>query len=82
MAYEVWGTSRPTYWRKSTKHETIVGWLKYWNVAKMVTLDEIQTADDMVEARKWCACMRSGVFTPELVSTEELWSALVALRSA
>lgn len=78
---EVWGISRANYWRKATKAQQIAGWLKYWRAAQMVATEEIQTAEDMVEARRWCACMRSGVFIPELVSTAELWGALSTLRT-
>lgn len=57
----------------------IASWLTYWKNARMVALEEIRSLEDMIEARKWCSCMRIGVFSPDLVSTEALWKARQAV---
>jgi hypothetical protein len=56
-------------------------WLTYWNNAGMVALDEIRSIEDVVQARRFCACMRVGVFTLNQVSDLQIWRALCARRS-
>ena len=57
-------------------------WLDYWYNAKMVAIDEIQSIHDMNTARKYCSCMRVGVFSPDLVTDLEMWRGLLLLRQA
>ena len=56
----------------------IKGWIKYWAAAKMVSFSEIQSISDMGTARKFCECMRIGVFGD--VSDKALWHALKSIR--
>ena len=56
-----------------TKTE-IQGWLTYWRNANMVAIDEIHGPLHVAVARKWCLCMRTGVF--ENVSNVAIWNAL------
>lgn len=60
-------------------NEQIKGWLSYWNAAKMVALDEITSFDRVYQARKFCACMRVGVFTD--VTDLQIWNALREMRA-
>jgi len=57
----------------------IQNWLTYWENAGMVAVDNICAFDQVHQARKYCACMRQGVFTD--VTDLEIWRALVALRA-
>jgi hypothetical protein len=58
----------------------IKDWLTYWNNARMVALDEIRAFDQVHQARKFCACMRQGIFHD--VTDLQIWNALKALRSS
>jgi hypothetical protein len=53
-------------------------WLAYWQAAHMVNVDAIQAYEHVHLARKFCSCMRVGVFAD--VSDLEIWRSLVALR--
>ena len=55
-------------------------WLAYWNTAKMVALDEIRAFDQVHQARKFCECMRVGVFSN--VTDLQIWNALQDMRKA
>ena len=55
-------------------------WLKYFQNAGIVDVDAILAFDQVYEARKYCSCMRNGVFTD--VSDLKIWNALVQMRSA
>lgn len=57
-------------------------WLTYWKNGDMVAVDRIRALDQVHQARKFCRCMREGVFHPELVSDGQIWDAIVAMRAA
>lgn len=57
----------------------IQDWLTYWTNAKMVAIDQINAFDQVHQARKYCECMRVGVFTD--VTDLQIWNALCALRA-
>ncbi len=57
----------------------IQDWLRYWHAARMVAVDQICAFDQVYEARKYCSCMRVGVFTD--VTDLQIWRALTALRA-
>ena len=59
--------------------QQIKAWLSYWSAAKMVAVDEIRAFDQVHLARKFCSCMRVGVFSD--VTDLQIWRALMALRS-
>lgn len=63
------------------KQNDIQTWLEYWQNAKMVDTDQIAAFDQVHQARKFCSCMRIGVFSADLVSDLEIWRALCAMRS-
>lgn len=54
----------------------ITRWFKYWDAAHMVNFSEINSLEDMIQARKYCKCMRVGVFTEDVITTEEMWNVL------
>jgi hypothetical protein len=56
----------------------IQNWLTYWGNAKMVNLDAIRAFENVFQARKYCECMRIGVFTD--VTDLQIWNALQAMR--
>lgn len=64
----------------------IQGWLRYWDAAKMVAVDQITSLEAMETARRFCSCMRTGVFMKDgatkcdLVSTLTMWRALCNMR--
>ena len=60
------------------ERRVIKAWLTYWKNANMVNLSEIKSVLDCVQARRFCSCMRVGVFTD--VATSDIWNALVELR--
>lgn len=62
------------------KQAEIIRWLQYWKNAKMVAVDEISAFDQVHLARKYCSCMRVGVFSPDLVSDLQIWRALSVMR--
>ena len=55
-------------------------WLAYWSNAKMVALDEIRAFDQVHQARKFCECMRVGLFSD--VTDLQIWNALQDMRKA
>jgi hypothetical protein len=63
------------------KQSDIHSWLAYWHNARMVATDEITSFDRVYQARKYCQCMRVGVFSPDLVTDLEIWRALCAMRA-
>jgi hypothetical protein len=58
----------------------ITGWISYWDAAKMVAIDEITVYDRVEQARKYCQCMRVGVFDPKTVSNLDIWTAILEYR--
>lgn len=62
------------------KQAQIQAWLTYWQNAKMVAIDEINAFDQVHLARKYCSCMRVGVFSLDLVSDLDIWRALENMR--
>ena len=58
----------------------IIEWLGYWRNANMVSINAICAFDQVYEARKYCQCMRVGVFTN--VTDLQIWNALKAMRAA
>jgi len=60
--------------------QSIKDWLIYWNNAGMVAIDEIRAFDQVYLARKYCRCMRVGVFTD--VTDLRIWNALRDMREA
>ncbi len=62
------------------KQKEIQEWLHYWQNAKMVAIDEINSFDQVHLARKYCECMRVGVFSIDLVSDLMIWRALENMR--
>lgn len=57
----------------------IQGWITYWQNAKMVAIEQINALDQVHLARKYCSCMRVGVFAE--VSDLAIWRALENMRS-
>lgn len=55
-------------------------WLSYWQNAGMVAVDAILAFDQVYQARKFCECMRTGVFAE--VTDLDIWRALREMRSA
>ena len=56
-------------------------WLRYWGASsKGVTVDAIQSLEDVVQARRFCEVMRVGVFHSDLVSDLQIWRALIDMR--
>lgn len=55
-------------------------WLNYWHNAHMVNLDAINSIHDMHLARKFCSCMRVGIFASDVISDLDLWRGLLFLR--
>ena len=58
----------------------IIDWLNYWQNRGMVSVDNICAFDQVHEARKYCLCMRIGVFRPHLVTDLQIWRALCEMR--
>ena len=56
----------------------IQDWLIYWDNAKMIAVDKIQAFDQVHQARKFCECMRVGVFSD--VTDLQIWNAIKNLR--
>ncbi len=56
-------------------------WLSYWQNGGMVAIDAIQSVEQVYEARKYCSCMRKGVFAEDLVSDLQIWRALSEMRA-
>lgn len=63
---------------KNLTTQEIAGWVSYWNAAGMVAVDEIRAFDQVHHARKFCECMRVGVFLE--VTDLQIWNAIRALR--
>ena len=55
-------------------------WIAYWTAAKMVNFDAVRSVEQVYECRKYCSCMRVGVFTE--VSDLSIWNALQDIRGA
>jgi len=53
-------------------------WLTYWNNAKMVAVENICAFDQVAQARKFCECMRVGVFNE--VTDLQIWNAIKETR--
>jgi hypothetical protein len=60
--------------------ERLVYWLVYWRNAKMVSVENIVAFVHVTEARKYCECMRVGVFQD--VTDLSIWRALKDLRAS
>lgn len=56
----------------------IKNWLNYWQNSKMVNLDAITSFDRVYQARKYCQCMRVGVFSD--VTDLQIWNAIRTLK--
>ena len=56
-------------------------WLAYWSNAKMVDLSAILAFDQVYQARRFCACMREGVFHSDAVTDLQIWNALCRMRA-
>jgi tRNA(Leu) C34 or U34 (ribose-2'-O)-methylase TrmL len=69
--------AKPARFEVKSQNE-IKTWLDYWNQAGMVAVDEIRAFDQVHTARKFCACMRTGVFAD--VTDLAIWRALLAMR--
>jgi nitroimidazol reductase NimA-like FMN-containing flavoprotein (pyridoxamine 5'-phosphate oxidase superfamily) len=61
-------------------NSTIKQWLRYWQAANLVAVDEIRSFQDVYQARKYCSVMRDGVFAE--VSDLQIWNALKEMRVA
>lgn len=57
----------------------IQDWLRYWENARMVAVNEIRAFEHVHLARKYCSCMRVGVFAE--VTDLAIWRALENMRS-
>ena len=66
---------------KRLSQDRIQSWLTYWANAKMVNIDAITSFESVYQARKFCECMRVGIFHDDLVSDLEIWRALKAMRA-
>ena len=56
----------------------IQDWLRYWQATKSVAVHNINAFDQVAEARKYCSCMRKGVFCE--VTDLQIWRALCNMR--
>ena len=65
--------------KRMTQRE-IQNWLTYWSKSNLVAIDQINAFDQVHQARKYCACMRSGGFSYDLVSDLKIWRALENMR--
>ena len=63
------------------KQHEVIAWLRYWQVAKAVAVDQIRAFDQVHLARKYCQVMRVGVFCDDLVSDLQIWNAIKAMRA-
>lgn len=54
-------------------------WLAYWQNANMVAVNEIRAFEHVYQARKYCECMRKGVFAD--VTDLQIWRALSEMRA-
>ncbi len=61
------------------KQSEIKIWLNYWSHST-VNVDAIQSLEDVAIARRFCSVMRVGLFCYDLVSDEQIWDAIVAIR--
>lgn len=53
-------------------------WLTYWNNSGLVAVDRILALEQVAQARKYCQCMRVGIFAD--ISDLAIWRALCDLR--
>lgn len=60
--------------------QEIKNWLSYWAAANMVSVENIRAFDHVYQARKYCKCMRDGVFAD--VTDLQIWNALTDMREA
>jgi hypothetical protein len=51
--------------------QEIKAWLSYFKAAKMVNFKEIFSLETLIEARKYCKCLRVGVFAQ--VEDNAIW---------
>jgi len=63
------------------KQKDIQNWIGYWTSANMVAFDQINAFDQVYQARKYCQCLRVGLFCPDLVSDLDIWRALENMRN-
>lgn len=56
----------------------IKNWLSYWTNANMVAVENILAFDQVAQARKFCECMRVGVFHE--VTDLQIWNAIKETR--
>jgi len=54
-------------------------WLTYWANAKMVSIDQIRAFEHVNQARRFCSCMRAGVFAN--VGDLDIWRAIENMRT-
>ena len=71
--------ARETRGKRQMSTKEIQRWLKYWQAANMVAVDAIMAHDQVYQCRRFCKCMREGVFTD--VTDLQIWNALVEMRS-
>jgi hypothetical protein len=55
-------------------------WLRYWQNSRMVAIEEINAFDQVHLARKYCECMRVGIFSIDMVSDLAIWRTLENMR--
>ena len=53
-------------------------WLRYWSAARIVSVDQILAFDQVHTARRFCQCMRVGIFSE--VTDLQIWRALTEMR--
>ena len=67
-----------TLGRKIEEHhmttKEIKAWLSYWTSANMVAVNQIRAYEQVYQARKYCACMRQGVFAD--ITDGQIWDAI------
>ena len=61
------------------RQQEIQDWLTYWQNANMVAIHAIRAFDQVHQARRFCSCMRVGVFAD--VTDLAIWRALENMRS-
>jgi hypothetical protein len=64
---------------RAMRQKEIQAWLTYWQNANMVSVDKIRAFPQVHQARRFCSCMREGVFAG--VSDLDIWRALENMRS-
>ena len=73
-------SAKPAELILTAAEKRILPWFSYWAAAKAVAIEEITSFENMVQARKFCAVMREGLFSA--TSDLAMWCAFQVWRAA